>query len=216
MFQFPGRSQTAGAVLISARNTPAVFPAACGGTCVLLSFRYTPHRPQERVTPLIWEGMVIRADDEVADELVRLHYGALEAGNTPPEFGPDDSSTGVCQIFGRTGIRAINFGRNVGLISARQYDPSRWQDVWEVWQRLSTDEEFCIRVAAINMILEAGRPGGVTSTQLRSMTPSQVMAMCVGYNDSFYDSGQGESGMIYGRNRMQLYYAIQRWHESFR
>ncbi|MCH6230562.1 DUF1906 domain-containing protein [Microbacterium sp. CFH 31415] len=162
------------------------------------------------MTPLIWEGMVIRADDEVADELVRLHYGALEAGNTPPEFGPDDSSTGVCQIFGRTGIRAINFGRNVGLISARQYDPSRWQDVWEVWQRLSTDEEFCIRVAAINMILEAGRPGGVTSTQLRSMTPSQVMAMCVGYNDSFYDSGQGESGMIYGRNRMQLYYAIQR------
>ena len=167
------------------------------------------------MTPLIWEGMVIRADDGTADELVQIYYGLKEAGNTPSVLS-DDSSTGVCQVFARTGIAAINFGRTRGLISSREYDPSRWEDVWEVWQRLHSDEEYCIRVAAINMIREAGHSRGVTHTQLRSMNPSQVMSMCAGYNDSSFDGDQGESGMIYGRNRMQLYYAIQRWHESFR
>jgi hypothetical protein len=47
---------------------------------------------------------------------------------------------------------------------------------------------------------------GVPATQLRNLTPSQVMDTLTGYN------GDG----VYGRKRMALYYLIQRWREDFR
>lgn len=60
------------------------------------------------------------------------------------------------------------------------------------------------------MMFEANESTGVTLSQLRSMNPSQIMGMCMGYN------GTGDNALIYGRNRMSQYFTIQRWEESFR
>ncbi|MFF3027445.1 glycoside hydrolase domain-containing protein [Microbacterium sp. NPDC057944] len=166
------------------------------------------------MTPLIWEGMVIRADDDAADAATASYYSALElTGNAPPGL-PDDSSTGPCQMFARTGIRANNWGVAKGLVSTRAYDATKWQDVWDMWRTIHNDEQAAIRLAALNMMAEAEKKMGVAPADLRKMNPSQVMAMCTGYNGSWYD-GPGDSALVYGRNRMMLYYTIHRWHQSF-
>lgn len=171
------------------------------------------------MTPLIWEGMVIRADDDGADALVIGYYTALENGDPPVPGLPDDSSTGACQMKAKTAIRAHNWGRAKGLVTARAFNASVWQDVWEMWRLIRDNEQAAIRLAALTMMAEAekreamkGSAGAVI--EYRKMNPSQVMAMCVGYNGSWYD-GPGESALVYGRNRMMLYYTIQRWHQSF-
>lgn len=166
------------------------------------------------MTPLIWEGMVIRVDDDAADAAVASYYSALElTGNAPPGL-PNDSSTGPGQMFARTAIRANNWGVAKGLVSTRTYDTAVWQDMWEMWRIVHNDEQAAIRLAALNMMAEAEKKMGVAPSDLRMMNPSQVMAMCTGYNGSWYD-GPGDSALVYGRNRMMLYYTIHRWHQSF-
>ncbi|MBF0817475.1 DUF1906 domain-containing protein [Microbacterium paludicola] len=171
------------------------------------------------MTPMIWEGSVINIVDDVQDGRVRAYYNALELGLTPPPGSEPDSSTGCCQIKASTALRSINWAVANGVLASRTYDPDRWQDMWEIWQLLNTDEEWNIRAAAVTMMREAaraGQGGGASIAELRIMTPSQVMAMCTGYNYSWSDVGMGDEAMRYGRNRMNLYYAIARWHEIFR
>ncbi len=165
------------------------------------------------LTPLIWEGMVIRADDDAKDDAV-FNYYLLRTDSFDPGT-PDDSSTGACQIFASTAIRAYNWGLTAGLVSGTSYDVSNWRDKGKMWNQLHADEEFNIKMATLNMMYEATGAGGASHTQLRSMTPSQVMAMCLGYNDSWFDGGTPTVlSQKYGRNRMQLYYTIKRWHQS--
>lgn len=83
-----------------------------------------------------------------------------------------------------------------------------------MWKIVHNDEQAAIRLAALNMMAEASEGAGVSHTDLCTMNPSQVMAMCVGYNGSWFD-GPGESAMVYGRRRMALYYTIHRWQQSF-
>lgn len=90
-----------------------------------------------------------------------------------------------------------------------------------MWNQLHLDEEFNIKMATLNLTYEATGPGGSSLTQLTSMTPSQVIATCLGYNDSWFDGGTlTVAPQKYGRNRAQLwnraqlYYAIKRWHQS--
>lgn len=56
------------------------------------------------------------------------------------------------------------------------------------------------------MMREAELKAGMIPTNLRQLTPSQVIRMCYGYNND----------EVYGRSRMQLYYTIMRWENSFR
>ncbi|WP_051172745.1 glycoside hydrolase domain-containing protein [Microbacterium indicum] len=166
------------------------------------------------MTPLIWEGMVIRFDDDAADAAVIAYYASMERTGSAPPGARDDSSTGPAQMFARTAIRANNWGVEKGLVTSRTYDPDNWRDIWEMWQTVHTSEEAAIQLAALNMMAEAFKGAGVEPTDLRTMNPSQVMAMCVGYNGSWYD-GPGTSALIYGRRRMALYYTIHRWHQMF-
>lgn len=161
------------------------------------------------MTPLIWEGMVINPLDEAADQAVGLYYQALENGATPAPGTVSDSSTGVCQVKADTAIRAINWAIDWNLVTSRRYNSAVWQDMWEIWKALKYDEQFCIKVGMLVMMMEASFKG-VMPPNFRDMTPSEVIGMCFGYN------GVNENAMIYGRRRAQLYYTIQRWHESFR
>jgi hypothetical protein len=102
-------------------------------------------------------------------------------------------------------IRSRNWAVEAKILKDRLFDSSKWQDVWEMWQYLQ-DEQFNIRTAMFVMMYEASTRTGVAAKDMRALTPSQVMAALVGYNND----------MIYGRRRMYLYYLIQRWHEMFR
>lgn len=163
------------------------------------------------MTPLIWESMVRNVSDDGKDLLVRDHYGELEAlGFDSPPITPDDSSTGPCQIFARTAIAARAYAVNNGLLAERIYSEEVWQDMWEVWQKLNTDEEYNITTAMFVMMMEANENAGMGPGDLRQLTPSQVLRTCFGYN------GDNIDAMKYGRKRTQLYYVIRRWHESFK
>lgn len=157
------------------------------------------------LTPLIWEGLAVQPADVIADSGVRQYYNWKVGGGPAPEFSREDSSTGVCQIFSTTAIRSRNWAVEAKVLDDRHFDAGKWQDVWEMWQNLQ-DEQYNIRTAMFVMMYEASTRTGVAANDMRALTPSQVMAALVGYNND----------MIYGRRRMYLYYLIQRWHETFR
>lgn len=156
------------------------------------------------LTPMIWEGLAWTPADAAADNLV-VQYYAWKAGGPAPAIMHDDSSTGLCQIFARTAIKSRNWAVSAGILTDRVYDANKWQDVWEMWQKLG-DEQFNIRTAMFVMMYEANTRTLVAATAMRTLSPSQVMAALVGYNGD----------LVYGRRRMYLYYLIQRWHQSFR
>lgn len=70
-----------------------------------------------------------------------------------------DSSTGLCQIFADTAIRAINWEAG-----AQVYDRENWRDLRAVWTRLRTDDAYNIEMAALvlahkrSLLREGGNP----------------------------------------------------------
>lgn len=162
------------------------------------------------LTPMIHEGLCWNDADAAADLLVRAYYVALEGGSPEiPDYEFNDSSTGLCQIFSRTAIIAYNFAITWGMQTGRNYDYNVWQDRWDMWKRLQ-DHEFNLKVAMFVMMREAQVNLGITPTDTRDMTPSQVMRMCVLYN------GTNTNAQVYGRNRMSQYYTLCKWEEVFR
>ncbi|CAN7407049.1 DUF1906 domain-containing protein [Microbacterium maritypicum] len=162
------------------------------------------------LTPFVHESLCINAEDRGKDLLVEAYYLALEMGapeDPTSEFR--DSSTGLCQIFAKTAIKAHNFAVFKGLISERTYDFNVWQDMWTMWKALQ-NAEYNLRSAMFVMMMEANIDMGIEPNQTRTMTPSQIMRTCVRYN------GTGDSALVYGRNRMSQYLTICKWEESFR
>ncbi|MBF4461079.1 MULTISPECIES: glycoside hydrolase domain-containing protein [unclassified Rathayibacter] len=158
------------------------------------------------LTPMIWEGSVINPADPVADTAVRAYYAWKEGRAPQPPALKDDSSTGACQIFARTAISARNWARSKSLLLDRAYDATKWQDLWEIWQKLASDEAFNITTALYVMMQEATNRTSLAHTELRKLTPSQVMNTLTGYNGAD----------VYGRDRSFLYYHVQRAHQGFR
>lgn len=162
------------------------------------------------LTPMVHEGLCRNDADTVKDLAVRAYYLALETGaDDDPDNDSRDSSTGLCQIFASTAVKAHNFALEKGLITGRKYSSSVWQDMWEMWKALQ-EHEFNLKMAMFTMMMEASNDMGIDPGQTKSMTPSQVMRTCALYN------GTNEGAMIYGRNRMSQYYTICKWEESFR
>lgn len=163
------------------------------------------------MTQLVWESMVINVVDDSADLAVQLYYQALLAGQTPGPGTRDDSSTGCCQIFARTGIAARNFAHANGLITDGPYDETDWRDMWQIWDSLRTDEEFNLQTALFVAMKGAVERCGRPLNGLRDLTPSEVSWI---YQD--YNGWNSQRGMVYGREKAQLYYRIRKWHETFR
>lgn len=168
------------------------------------------------MAPLIWESMCLKLDDQVADLAVRSYYEMKEAGLTPPSNLPDDSSTGPCQIFGRTAIEARNWARSKGYISDGPYDPDKWQDVWLVWQAMNTNVETNIETAMFYcMSLADTLPEvSVPPVLLRQATPSDLIRVYTSYNGS--NTEPSSYAMKYGRSKTQLHYLIRKFHETYR
>ena len=99
-----------------------------------------------------------------------------------------DSSTGYGQIFGRTGVLAVNYALDQGLASYASLgletdhrlsvdDP---EDIRLVWNRLRSDERFNIEVCAVNLRLCAKEMMG--RTDFSSFSDEETKLALTRYN----------------------------------
>ena len=107
-------------------------------------------------TAFAWEHTLEGLDDLTSDSMVTNYYAykeqleqwenlsaeqkALIPRPVAPAFVRTDSSTGLCQIFAATAIKACNYAISIGLIHERSYDQNNWHDLYEVWKKLHNDE----------------------------------------------------------------------------
>ncbi len=83
-------------------------------------------------------------------------------------FHKHDSSTGYAQIFGTTGVKAVNFALDRGIADYQQLripadhrlDENDPEDVKLLWQFLRKDKEANIEIAALNLLCAADEMTG--------------------------------------------------------
>lgn len=90
--------------------------------------------------PILWEYRKITHMDAVADTLVLSHHTT--------GVGPDDSSTGIAQIFGRTAIDAHNYCVRSGKVGGPLLDSSDPDTLYSVWATLSNNDIYSVDAAA--------------------------------------------------------------------
>ena len=146
-------------------------------------------------TVLVWESACINPTDTAKDLMVKnsYHYKELldawnklspaEQQGQPKSAEPlgasYDSSTGSCQIFAATAISAITSGRTAGLTNEPARNTAQWQDVWSVWQELSTSLDFNLTMGALVLMQNASIIGGVNNL---APTIAQIKASLTKYN----------------------------------
>ena len=120
-------------------------------------------------------------------------------------FSKKDSSTGPMQIFGKVGLRAVNFAvdrglttyAELGLAASPRLDENRPADVHAVWRRLRSDVRANIEIAALNLLSCAEEMTG--RIDFDSYTPDELKHIFTRYNQN--------TGMIteYGNTAYQYY-----------
>ena len=134
--------------------------------------------------------------DLFADWLVQLNLLRLSLRGRLDEKLPRrrglwnklDSSTGYAQIFGRVGIRAINFALDRGLSTAeelsvpadRRLDADSPRDLRMIWKRLHREVSFNLEVAALNLLSAAEEKTG--RIDFASYTPEELQQILTRYN----------------------------------
>ena len=158
-----------------------------------VSERY--HIPPAAICAILRKEMEqINAVDLAADLVVAVQL-----------FSKKDSSTGPMQIFGKVGLRAVNFAvdrglttyAELGLPASRRLDENRPADVHAVWKRLRSDVRANIEIAALNLLSCAEEMTG--RIDFGSYTPDELKHIFTRYNQN--------TGMIteYGNTAYQYY-----------
>ena len=110
-----------------------------------------------------------------------------------------DSSTGYGQIFGRTGILAVNYALDQGLAdyarlgieADHRLSGENTEDIRLVWKKLSSDERFNIEICALNLRLCAQEMTG--RTDFSSFSDEEYRLTLTRYNaDVKYVTDYGE------------------------
>ncbi len=102
--------------------------------------------------------------------------------------GRKDSSTGYGQIFGRTGLRAVEYAVEHGLVTydtlgittdhrLREQDPA---DIRLIWNKLNKEPEFNIEVTALNLLTCAEEMTG--RTDFASFSEEEMKRALTRYN----------------------------------
>ncbi|WEV27721.1 DUF1906 domain-containing protein [Streptomyces sp. 71268] len=127
-------------------------------------------------TTAFWEFCHYGKEDMTKDGAVGLYYtGVLPdwAKDLPVIDAIQDSSTGVAQIQGRTGILAWNNSIRDGLVDGQLLDPadvrpSTKADRYKMWLRLLEDNAFNVRtVAHVHIWSADGKKGAEEETKIR-------------------------------------------------
>ena len=115
--------------------------------------------------------------DAAADLIVRMGI-----------FKKKDSSTGPMQIFGKTGVRAVNYAQDrgiasyseLGIPSSHRLDARDRRDVRLVWKKLHCDEHANIEIAALNLLSAAEEMTG--RIDFAGYTPEELKHIFTRYN----------------------------------
>ncbi len=115
-------------------------------------------------TILLWESACENHLDSIADSQVRATYNYVLSPDA--RIGPAavqvplfDSSTGPCQIFADTAVKAINWGREIELTQLPARNLENKSDMFAVWGQLNTDESFNVTLAALVLLHGASQEG---------------------------------------------------------
>ena len=117
--------------------------------------------------------------DAAADLVVRMGI-----------FRKKDSSTGPMQIFGKTGLRAVNFARDRGIASyedlgvgsSRRLNEKERGDIRLIWKKLHRDEHANIEIAALNLLSAAEEMTG--RIDFAGYTPEELKHIFTRYNQN--------------------------------
>ena len=154
-------------------------------------------------TVFAWEYALIGPDDWAADSAVISNLR-------------DDSSTGVCQIFGKTAISALNFAIEKGWRSGETYDPSNEEHIEEVWSKLHDDESYCIEVAALVLLWGAESELNLDSDYL-NYNDEEIQRVITRYNGpETVDGVPNEPALAYGERNFGTYQIFEKYNELSR
>lgn len=128
---------------------------------------------------------------------------------TPPVLITDDSSTGIGQIFGKTGIIGLNWAVGSGLLPAAPIiDASDWHNVWTVWDKLHSDDNYNLNLIAL-VLLEGGSEVGVPGPRL-TYSQAELQSLFARYN------GAGSATVLYGQQVFGVYSIFESYNATFR
>lgn len=148
--------------------------------------------------PILWEYRKMTLLDIAADAAVETHR---DSG-----IGPDDSSTGVAQIFGRTAIAAHNFCIDQGIVSESKLDISDPNVIYNTWKSL---QSISITINMVPKVLIHG--GAKVDVQLgRQNTESDYKATLARYN------GTGPDADEYGEQLIGMYRVFEKYNGFLR
>ena len=134
--------------------------------------------PQALIKAILFQEMtMIDLMDPLADLAVRTGI-----------FKKKDSSTGYGQVFGRTGVIAVNYAvdhgletyESLGVCTDHRLDEENLQDVRLVWRLLNGNPEANIQICALNLLVAADEVVG--RTDFESFSDEEYKLVCTRYN----------------------------------
>ncbi|GAA2520566.1 MULTISPECIES: glycoside hydrolase domain-containing protein [Streptomyces] len=160
-------------------------------------------------TSAYWEMRHLDAVDVSVDLEIIAEF------NTTGNFR--DSSTGICQIFGRTAVLAWNHAIRNGYAEGTIRDVTSDQDKYNIWRDCMDDEQFAISTVPLIHLWNAdGAPGNTEEeTPLRSMrldyTESEIFEILRRYQGS-----ADSEATPHAQKRMALYQIMEKYNSISR
>ncbi|MFC8079709.1 glycoside hydrolase domain-containing protein [Streptomyces sp. NPDC057307] len=173
----------------------------------LYAYRYKMRKALIQ-TSAYWEMRHVDPVDIAADIAIAA---AFLAG------GPfKDSSTGTCQIFGATAIRAWNHAIQMGYAEGSIRDVNNDEHKYNIWDDLRKDHQFAMSTVPLIHLWNAdGAPGAVVDEEpLRTMrldyTESEIFEVLRRYQ------GTNQEAKDHAKQRMGLYQIMEKYNSISR
>ncbi|MEV5983922.1 glycoside hydrolase domain-containing protein [Streptomyces sp. NPDC052051] len=173
-----------------------------------LAYRYNMRKALIQTTAY-WEMRHIDAVDTSKDLEVRAEFNAT--GNFR------DSSTGICQIFGKTANLAWNYAIRHGYAEGTIHDPATDEDKYNIWDDCGTDDQFAISTVPLIHLWNAGGAPGNTPEE----TPLRDIGLYYKESEIYqilrrYQGPENSEAAEHAKQRMGLYQVLEKYNSISR
>jgi peptidoglycan hydrolase-like protein with peptidoglycan-binding domain len=168
-----------------------------------LAYRYNMRKALIQTTAY-WEMRHLDAVDTSVDIEVRLEF--LATGKFR------DSSTGICQIFGKTATLAWNYAIRNGYAQGTIHDPATDEDKYNIWEDCGTDDQFAISTVPLIHLWNAGGAPGNTPEE----KPLRPMGLTYTESEIYqilrrYQGPEGSEASDHAKQRLALYQILEKY-----
>ncbi|MEV0924285.1 glycoside hydrolase domain-containing protein [Streptomyces spongiicola] len=174
----------------------------------LLAYRYNMRKALIQ-TSAYWEMRHIDAIDVTKDLEVMAEFQATGSFR--------DSSTGICQIFGRTAVLAWNHAIQKGYTEGKIRDVNSHQDKYNIWRDCMEDNQFALSTVPLIHLWNAdGAPGNAFEE-----VPLRAMRLDYTENELFeilrrYQGPAESEATPHAKQRMALYQIMEKYNSISR